>query len=94
MLSGGKVVVFLQVSLQFLVKNIALLVKKNFGINFVCQNPFSAILRLKTERKKIHFSIFEGNHKTNYSISVAQLRCALEKKNTKFVDGSRCKQML
>jgi len=43
MLSGGKVVVFLTELLQFLAKNIALLVQKCvFG-----QNPFSAILRVK-----------------------------------------------
>ena len=37
---------FLADLLQYLAKNMALLVHK-FGENLVCQNPFSAILRLK-----------------------------------------------
>ena len=46
MLSGSKVVVFWQVCSNIWQQNTALLVKK-FWENFICQNPFLTILRLK-----------------------------------------------
>ena len=52
MLSVGKVLVFKAGLLQYLAKNIALLVQ-NFCWDFFGQNPFSAILSLKKQNKKV-----------------------------------------
>ena len=56
MLSVGKSRSFLAGPLQYLAKNMAILVQKIRG-NFVSQNPFSAIIRLKKQQQKVPMNI-------------------------------------
>ena len=59
MLSVGKVVVFFSMFLQYMAKNMALLVQL-FLRDFFGQNPFSAILRLKNKKNPMITKLKEG----------------------------------
>ena len=65
-MSVGKVVVFFGSLLQYLAKNMPLLVQQNFGI--FCKNLFSAILQLK--KNKLDGGDWEWQISSNSSSSM------------------------
>ena len=65
-MSGGKVVVFFDSLLQYLAKNLPLLVQPNFWI--FCKNLFSAILQLK--KNKLDGGDWEWQISSNSSSSM------------------------